>query len=106
MRRRQQSNRFILAAAARADLQEISEYIRRDSPAAAQRVLRELRAAMRRLAEMPGMGHVREDLAAVDPALRFWSVYSYLIIYRAETDPLEVVRALHGARDVRRLLDG
>ena len=61
---------------------------------------------MRRLAETPGLGHVREDLAAIDPALRFWPVYSYLIVYRAETAPLEVVRVLHGARDVRRILDG
>lgn len=61
---------------------------------------------MRRLAEMPGLGHMREDLVAIDQALRFWPVYSYLIVYRAETDPLEVVRVLHGARDVRRILDG
>ncbi len=106
MRRRGRSGRFILAAAARADLREISDYIRLDSPAAAQRVRQELRAAMQRLAGMPGLGHMREDLAAIDPALRFFSVYSYLIIYRTETDPLEVVRVLHGARDVRRILDG
>lgn len=50
------------------------------------------------------MGHVREDLVEVDSALRFWPVYSYVIVYRAETDPLEVVRVLHGARDVRAIL--
>ena len=105
MRRRGRSKRFILAAAARADLREISEYIRHDSPPAAKRVREELRATMRRLAEMPGLGHMREDLVAIDPALRFFSVYSYLIVYRTETDPLEVVRVLHGARDVRRILD-
>jgi plasmid stabilization system protein ParE len=106
VRQRRQSGRFILAAAARADLREISDYIRRDSPASARRVREELRAAMRRLASMPGLGHTREDLAAIDPALRFFSVYSYLIVYRTETDPLEVVRVLHGARDVRRILGG
>jgi plasmid stabilization system protein ParE len=52
------------------------------------------------------MGHLREDLPAIDPTLRFFSVYSYLIIYCADTDPLEVVRVLHGARDVRRILEG
>jgi antitoxin ParD1/3/4/toxin ParE1/3/4 len=57
---------------------------------------------MRRLAQTPGMGHLREDLA--DEPLRFWPVYSYLIIYRPETDPLEIVRVLHGARDVRAVL--
>jgi antitoxin ParD1/3/4/toxin ParE1/3/4 len=106
VRWRRRSGRFILAAAARADLREISDHIRQDSPAAAKRVRDELRAAMRRLAEMPGLGHRREDLAAIDPALRFSSVYSYLIIYRTETDPLEIVRVLHGARDIRRILEG
>jgi antitoxin ParD1/3/4/toxin ParE1/3/4 len=59
---------------------------------------------MRKLARIPGMGHSREDLA--DESLRFWPVYSYLIIYRPESRPLEVVRVLHGSRDVRRILEG
>ncbi len=48
------------------------------------------------------MGHLREDLA--EEPLRFWPVYSYLIIYRPDSRPLEIVRVLHGARDVRNLL--
>jgi toxin ParE1/3/4 len=43
------------------------------------------------------------DLAS-EP-LRFWPVYSYLIIYRPELRPLQVVRILHGSRDVRRILE-
>jgi antitoxin ParD1/3/4/toxin ParE1/3/4 len=58
---------------------------------------------MHRLAEMPLLGHLRQDLTA-EP-LRFWQVYSFLIIYRPEKSPLEVVRVLHAARDVRRLLE-
>lgn len=96
-------SRFVLTPAARADLTEISDYISRDSPDAARRVRQELRSAMKKLAEMPQMGHYRPDLA--DEPLRFWPVYSYLIIYRAEVQPLQVVRVLHGARDVRRLLE-
>ena len=34
-----------------------------------------------------------------------WSVFSYLVIYRPDTTPLEIVRVLHGKRDVRRLLE-
>jgi len=87
---------------ARDDVQEIRDYIARDSTEAARRVLAELRMAMRRLAEMPELGHVREDLA--DEPLRFWPVYSYLIIYRPEARPLQVVRVLRGSRDVAELL--
>jgi plasmid stabilization system protein ParE len=95
--------RFVLTPAARADLAEISDYISQDNPDAANRVLDELRAAMRNLAEIPEMGHSRRDLAS--ETLRFWPVYSYLIIYRPEARPLQVVRVLHGSRDIRRILE-
>jgi plasmid stabilization system protein ParE len=95
--------RFVLTPAARADLAEISDYISKDNPDAANRVLDELRAAMRNLAEMPEMGHSRRDLAS--ESLRFWPLYSYLIIYRPEARPLQVVRVLHGSRDVHRILE-
>jgi plasmid stabilization system protein ParE len=96
------SRRFSLTPAARADLFEIDDYLRQESPPAAARVRAELRAAMRKLAGYPGIGHLRADLA--EEPLRFWPVYSYLIIYRAETRPLQILRVLHGSRDVRKLL--
>lgn len=96
-------SRYVLTPAARADLVEIFEHISKDSPSAAHRVLEELRTAMRRLARMPKIGHFRSDLAS-EP-VRFWSVYSYLVIYRPEARPLQVVRVLHGARDVRAILE-
>lgn len=93
---------YILSPEARDDVDEIVNYIAEDNIGAARRVLRKLRAAMERLAEMPGMGHLREDLT--DEPLRFWPAFSYLIIYRSETKPLQVVRVLHGARDVKSIL--
>jgi len=36
--------------------------------------------------------------------VRFFSVYSYLIVYRPETKPLQVVTILHGSRDVAGIL--
>lgn len=97
-------SRFVLTKAARADLDEIFEHIARDNPNAASRVLEKLREAMQMLARSPKIGHYRRDLAS-EP-VRFWSVYSYLVIYRAETRPLEVVRVLHASRDVRTILEG
>jgi len=58
---------------------------------------------MRLLAERPGIGHTRADLA--DEIVRFWPVFSYLVIYRADMKPIQIVRVLHGKRDVRRLLE-
>jgi toxin ParE1/3/4 len=93
--------RYQLTVRATTDLQDILDYIRRSSPTAARRVRSELRAAMRLIAEFPGMGHSRADVD--DPSLRFWSVYSYVIAYRPGAKPLAIVRIVHGARDFGKL---
>lgn len=93
---------FVLSPEARDDLRSIREYIRPDSPKAARKVLAELRRAMERLAELPELGHLREDLAT--ELLRFWPVYSYLIVYRPDAQPLAIVRVLSGYRDVAEIL--
>lgn len=95
--------RFVLSREATADLREVHDYIAADDPAAARRVLDDLRTAMHRLAEHPGLGHLREDLA--DEALRVWTVHSYLVIYRPDARPLQVVRVLSGYRDIAGLLE-
>ena len=48
------------------------------------------------------MGHRRQDLTSAD--VRFFPVYSYLIVYRPERKPLQVVSILHGNRDIERIL--
>ncbi len=97
---------FLLAPAARIELDEIWSYyaIELQNPDAADRIRDEIFDAFRKLVQMPGMGHWRGDLAA-EP-LRFWAVRSYLIIYRSEKRPIEIVRVLHGARDVQAILGG
>jgi len=45
---------------------------------------------------------MREELA--DRRHRFFLVHSYLIVYRFETKPLQVLRVLHAARDVQSIL--
>ena len=54
------------------------------------------------LAGRPGGGHWRKDLT--DEPVKFFPIYSYLIVYRPETSPLQVVAILHGRRDVEELL--
>lgn len=90
---------FHLSRAATRDLQQIIGYIRQRSPRAAKRVKSELRAEMTKLALMPNLGHPREDVTASH--LRFWSPYSYLIVYNPQSKPLEIVSIIHGARDLR-----
>lgn len=94
---------YILSADARRDLIEIWDYIARDSIDAADRVAADLRSAIQRLATMPGIGHRRDDLS--DESLRFYRMYSYLILYQPESSPLSIVRVLHAAQDVKAILE-
>jgi toxin ParE1/3/4 len=93
--------RIIFAKQARKDLVEIWKYICKDNADAAGRVIDRVEAAVRDLAEMPGMGHIHHDI--VDPRYRVWRVYSYLIAYRADAKTLNVARIIHGARRLRKL---
>lgn len=93
--------RFKLSPEAAQDIREIWSYIAADSVKAARKVRLRLFDACQRLAENPGMGHVREDLT--DQPVLFWPVGSYLIIYDPRRKPVSIVRVVHGARDVPRM---
>ena len=95
-------SRYQISPPARQDLIDIRNFIAKENRAAARKVLARIRATCHMLAEQPHGGHLRTDLAS-EP-LRFWPVYSYLIIYRPNSKPIEVVRVLHGARDVSAIL--
>jgi len=99
------SFRFVLSALAAQDLDEILTYVLEQSgPQRAQHVVKGLRDALYKLSATQGLGHKREDLTS-SPVL-FSAVWSYLVIYKPDTNPLEIVRILHGARDVYCILDG
>jgi toxin ParE1/3/4 len=97
-------SRFTLAPAARSDIADIWNYYATETGNArlADRMRDEIFDGIRKIAQTPGIGHYRNDLA--DEPLRFWRVRKYLIIYRSEVRPVQIVRVLHGARDVRAVL--
>lgn len=95
--------RFILAPQAARDLVEIWRYIKRESSQeTADRVESVIRSKFVYLADFPSGGHWRRDLTAAE--VRFFSVYSYPIVYRPEPKPLQIVAILHGHRDVTKIL--
>jgi plasmid stabilization system protein ParE len=94
---------YQLSAAARLDLLQIWNYLADSvSISVADRVVADLRAAVRKLAASPFLGHIRSDLTN-RPAL-FYRVHSYFIIYDPKSKPLYVIRVLHSARDIESLL--
>ena len=96
--------RFVLTPETQQDLIEIWNYIAEDSIDNADRVLARLHDAFARLARAPGIGHYREDLAG--SRLRFWVIHSYVIAYRWETTPLEIIAVVHGARQLEAFFQG
>ncbi len=94
---------YRLTDEAKDDYREIKTYLTREGGTqAARHVQGELRRAMRFLADRPGAGHSREDLT--DRPLKFWPVFSYLIVYYPDQNPLPIARILHSARDIEVIL--
>jgi plasmid stabilization system protein ParE len=89
------------------DLETIWWFIAEDSRDAANRVEMEIVATCRRLAKHPLMGTKRQDITPL--AVRFWTLpkfSNYVIVYRPDTAPLQVVAVLHGKRDTKKVLEG
>jgi toxin ParE1/3/4 len=97
------TRRYVLAPEAALDLVQIWRYLKEQSSIEiADRVESVIRDKIVFLATNSGAGHWRKDLT--DELVKFFPVYSYLIVYRPETTPLQVVSILHGRRDVEQLL--
>jgi toxin ParE1/3/4 len=91
--------RYNLSDEAKQDLVDIRAYLTRESGAPTARyVLKRIKDGMDFLSRTPGAGHSREDLT--DATVKFWSVFSYLIIYKATTRPIGIVRVVHGSREI------
>jgi toxin ParE1/3/4 len=82
------------------DLVDIWIYIAHDNPDAADRLFERIDNKCALLAENPELGHCRPDIA---PGFRYFPIGSHLILYRTLENGIEVVRVVHGARDLEGL---
>ncbi len=88
---------------ASSDLTEIWSYIADDSVANADGFIDKLHDAIQALAKQPRSGRRREELA---PGILSIPFGRYIIFYRASQDAIEIVRVLHGARDIQSIFEG
>jgi antitoxin ParD1/3/4/toxin ParE1/3/4 len=95
--------RYRLTEAARQDVREITDYIRRvqKCPHNARLVATRLQAAFDKLVQIPQLGHVHEELG--DNRARVYAVTRLLVIYDPTLKPLTILRVVHAARDLRRV---
>jgi toxin ParE1/3/4 len=82
------------------DLTEIWSYIADDSLANADSFIDKLYETMQVLSRQPGSGRHREEIA---PGIQSFPFGRYIIFYRAVTSGIEIVRVLHGARDIENI---
>jgi toxin ParE1/3/4 len=94
--------RYRLTFEAERDLNEIADFVAARNPAAAQRLVNRMEARCKALAGMPGMGRPREELAR---NLRSSHVAKYVVFYRSTQYGIDVIRIIHGARDIPKLLN-
>jgi toxin ParE1/3/4 len=85
------------------DLTEIWSYIADDSLANADSFIDKLYETMQVLSRQPGSGRHREEIA---PGIQSFPFGRYIIFYRAVTSGIEIVRVLHGARDIENIFEG
>ena len=89
---------YRLTPASENDLFDIWAYIASDDPAAADDLESEFFRTFQRLVDRPDLGHFRRDLT--DKPVRFFCVRAvYLVVYDPASDPITIVRVLHGSRD-------
>ena len=92
--------RYRITEEARADLDAIWLYVaERGGIETADRLIDAFIERFPLLASTPGMGFAREDFA---PGLRSFPVGDYLIFYRRASGHIDIVRVLHGSRDLPR----
>jgi plasmid stabilization system protein ParE len=101
------STAFQLTPRALDDLSEIWRYIAEDNIGAANRVESAILSACHSLARYPLLGSKRSEITSLP--VRFWTVTrfpNFVVVYRPDTKPLQVVAVLHGKRDLKMLLKG
>lgn len=91
---------------ARRDLVELADYISGNSIDAAMRFLDAAEDTITFLAANPLVGQLFQPQNELIPQLRIWPVNGFrnhLIFFRPTDDGVEIVRVLHGARNLESL---
>lgn len=94
---------YQLTETAEAELAEILLYVAdRDGVERALYVHDRFVQAFELLAAQQGAGTTRPNLTGEH--VRWWFVFKWVVIYDPESSPISILRVIHGARDLERLL--
>ncbi|MBA3322861.1 MAG: type II toxin-antitoxin system RelE/ParE family toxin [Pyrinomonadaceae bacterium] len=91
-----------VAATATEDLQEIWAYVAQHDTQAANKLIKEITGKFALLRDFPQTGREQYKLLV---NLRSFAVKDYLIFYQPFADRIEILRVLHGSRDIESIFD-
>lgn len=80
---------------------DIAYYIALENQEAARRTVDNIRGPLKVLESFPAAGRPRDDLHR---GLRSWPIDHYVVFYTSDESEIRIVRILHGARDVQRII--
>ena len=93
-----------LSDRARRELLAAAEWIAEDNRIAAEGLIEAVEAAAKRIGAHPQIGRRRPELAKGPYRFLTLTAYPYLIAYAENETPPIIVRIVHGARDLPRVL--
>jgi toxin ParE1/3/4 len=97
-----QLNQVEYSKRALSDLESIWAYIAVDSETQANRLMIGFAKKFRSLLNSPRLGKMRNDLIV---GLRSFPNGKYLIFYQETVNGIEIVRVIHGARDIEQVFE-
>ena len=101
--------KHVIRPAAKDDIvRQFRYYLQEDAPEAAIQFLKAVDESIAAILQMPYIGAPKTLGNPVLAELRSWPVKGFeeiIIFYVVQPDALRVIRILHGARDINRILD-
>ena len=91
---------YTITPLAAADLDNIYQYIASDNLVAAGKLLERYTEIFQKLAVVPGLGRNRPELGR---GIKSFPTESYIIFYRVVEGGIQILRVLHGARDIQKI---
>ena len=85
------------------DVEQIAEYIGRDSPRYASVVIDKIIETARKIEKFPTSGRITPELGL--ETIRERTVYSYRMIYRIRGDVITIATVIHGKRHLSVVAD-
>jgi toxin ParE1/3/4 len=98
--------KLYIRPAAATDIDEIVDYLAEENPSVAQGFIRDLQKSFDLLTSNPKIGVKRQYRLEALSEIRMFPLKkfsSYLVFYQADDGAIDVVRLLHGHRDIERL---